>query len=106
MAIDININPKRASKKGNTVCISGDLTIANANYIKQELSQALQKYGILKVNIEAVESLDLSVLQLIFAFQRAAISEDKQIDLKMDLPEDTLRLVKISGLEKIFNQKV
>lgn len=106
MPVHININPKRASKKGNTITLTGDLTIAHATHIKQELMKAMEKYSVIKLEIDKVERLDLSVLQLIYAFQRAAQSSGKEIHLAVSLPEDVEQLVRLSGLEKMYNQSV
>lgn len=106
MPVNISISPKRASKKGNTLHVSGDLTVGNAVYIKEELIKALGKYSLINLEIDEVERLDLSVLQLIYAFQRAALSSGKEVQLGIKLPEDILQLVRSSGLEKIYNQSV
>jgi ABC-type transporter Mla MlaB component len=106
MPVKINISPKKASKKGNTFLLTGDLTIANANYIKQELMKALEKYAVIKLEIDEVERLDLSVLQLIYAFRRAALSSDKEIHVSINLPEDVEQMVRLSGLEKMYNQSI
>jgi len=106
MPVKINMSPKRASKKGNTLLLSGDLTIANADYIKQELMKALEKYTVIKLEIDEVERLDLSVLQLIYAFRRAALSSGKEIHVKVNLPDDVEQMVRLSGLEKMYNQSV
>ena len=106
MPVNINISPKRASKKGNTLHVSGDLTIGNAAYIKEELIKALGKYSLINLEIDDVERLDLSVLQLIYAFQRAAISGGKEVYVGINLPDDIRQLVRLSGLEKIYNQTV
>lgn len=106
MPVNINISPKRASKKGNTLYLTGDLTIANSAYIKEELIKALNKYSLLNLEIDEVERLDLSVLQLIYAFRRAASSSGKEVNLGINLPEDMHQLVRLSGLEKMYNQSV
>lgn len=106
MPVNINISPKRASKQGNTLYVSGDLTVGNAAYLKEELIKALGKYSLINLEIDEVERLDLSVLQLIYAFQRAALSSGKEVQIGMNLPEDIQQLVRLSGLDKIYNQTV
>jgi len=103
MTVKISVIPKRISKKGNTLHIKGDLTVANASLIKEEMMQAWQKYPRLNLTIDEVERLDLSVLQLILAFRLAAQSSGKQIQLGVNLPEELQQLVRQSGLEKVFN---
>jgi ABC-type transporter Mla MlaB component len=104
MPVNINASPKRASKQGNTLYVSGDLTVGNAVFIKEELIKALGKYSLIKLEIDEVERLDLSVLQLIYAFQRAALSSGKEVQIDINLPDDIHQLVRSSGLEKIYNQ--
>lgn len=106
MTVNIQVSPQKASKKGNTIHIQGDLTVANASFIKEEMIKAVEKYSLLKLVIDNVERLDLSVLQLIYAFQIAAVNGGKQVELGVSLPEDLEQLVRKSGLDKIFNQTV
>lgn len=106
MTVSINVSPEKASKKGNTLHIKGELTVANASFIKDEMIKALNKYSLISLSVDEVERLDLSVLQLIYAFQRAARSSGKEVSVNVSLPDDILVLVRQSGLEKVFNQTV
>jgi len=102
----IKITPKKPAKSGNTFHLKGELTVANATYIKEEMMAALQKYTLLKLQVDEVSRLDLSVLQLIYAFQRAARSEGKQVELLISLPDEVDQQVRLSGLESMFNLTV
>lgn len=106
MTVDIEFSPKKASKKGNTLFIKGELTVANAGHIKESMMQGLKEYSLIHLKIDQVNRIDLSVLQLIYAFQQAARSGGKEVQLDINLPEELSLLVHQSGLGKIIDQAV
>ncbi|MFP4092846.1 MAG: lipid asymmetry maintenance protein MlaB [Cyclobacteriaceae bacterium] len=103
MKANISVSPKRKSQKGNALRLQGDLTISNAAYIKDEMIKALDKYNITSLQVSEVENLDLSVLQLIYAFRRAARTGGNEIQLELSLPDEIDLLVRQSGLNQMFN---
>jgi anti-anti-sigma factor len=103
MNATVSVSPKRKNKQGNTLCLQGELTVANAPFIKTEMMKALEEYNITSLRVNEVQNMDLSVLQLIYAIQRAARSGGSEISLDMDLPEETEILIRQSGLDRMFN---
>jgi len=71
--------------------------------IKEEIARLLEKHSTIRLSITEVDQLDLQVLQMIFAFQRAARTEGKEVQLDVQLPEQLQALVQQSGLMAKFN---
>ncbi|MGB3778404.1 MAG: STAS domain-containing protein [Tunicatimonas sp.] len=84
--------------------LKGDLRVANLADIKQQLLDELLGMQHLHVRISNVHALDLSTLQWVYAFGCAASSEGKEVTIKMELPADLEKLVRVSGIKKMFNR--
>ena len=84
--------------------LKGDLRATNLANIKQRLLGELLTLQRLHVRICHVHALDLSTLQWVYAFGCAANSEGKKVTIKMELPADLDKLVRMSGIKKKFNR--
>lgn len=85
------------------VVLKGHLTSNKIDSVMKKLMNALQKTDVLLIHIHEVDMLDLPFLQMIYAFQRAAITEGKQVKINMDLPESMQKIVNLPGLCTKFN---
>ena len=90
--------------KPQEIHINGDLRMANLAAIKEKLLGELLTLRRLHVRIFNVHALDLSTLQWVYAFSCAAKSEGKEVTIKMELPAELDRLVRVSGIKKMFNR--
>lgn len=94
---------KTGNKKNETVkiMISGDFTIDNAHYIKQDLLDNIASTKSINLVVDEVSNIDLTALQLIYALQKSLSKKNIAFSLKVDLPEELLTLVQHAGFEKI-----
>ncbi|MDJ1501419.1 STAS domain-containing protein [Xanthocytophaga agilis] len=74
--------------------ISGNLTLRNATTVKQALIEAQDKYKHLSVLLSEVNSLDVSVIQIIMA----AKSSNPAIQWNITLSDDIQTLLVRAGL--------
>lgn len=70
-----------AKRGAGEILLEGDLTIANANAVLTALKEALADETRDVITIGEVESVDLSCLQLICSFHRAAVAAGREITL-------------------------
>jgi hypothetical protein len=90
--------------KPQEIHINGDLRMANLAAIKEKLLGELLTLQRLHVRIFNVHALDLSTLQWVYAFGCAASSEGKEVTINIELPAELDRLVRMSGIKKMFNR--
>ncbi len=86
------------------VRLNGDLRVVHLANIKEKLLGELLTLQRLHVRICDVHALDLSTLQWVYAFGCAANSEGKEVTINMELPNHLDRLVRVSGIKKMFNR--
>lgn len=90
--------------KSKEIHLKGDLRATNLTSIKEKLLGELFTLQRLHVRICNVHALDLSTLQWVYAFGCAASSEGKEVTIKLELPAELDRLVRVSGIKKMFNR--
>jgi ABC-type transporter Mla MlaB component len=71
----------RAKPKSKEIVLQGDLTIANAKTVLDQLKKALLDKAFDTITIGSVEGLDLTCLQLLCSFHRSAVAVDRHITL-------------------------
>ena len=103
MEVRINVLPATDVNNEHQILLEGYLTASNIAYIKTTVLEALQQQQNIKILLQNVEQLDLSVVQILYAFRRAAKTENKTICIHMDLPHEFQIAVKQSGLDQKFN---
>jgi ABC-type transporter Mla MlaB component len=103
MKVRINVLPATDVNNEHQILLEGYLTSANIEYIKSTVLEALQQHQNIKIQLQNVEKLDLSIVQILYAFRRAAKTENKSISIEMDLPHEFQIAVKQSGLDQKFN---
>jgi ABC-type transporter Mla MlaB component len=57
-------------KKSGQIVLEGDLSIRNANEIKQKIIKSLNEYECLKVVVQNVKDIDLSVFMILYAHKK------------------------------------
>lgn len=103
MEVRIIETPASDSTHEHHILLEGGLTVSNIEPIKETVLAALQQYQSIKIQLQNVEILDLSVLQILYALRRAAKTDSKTIQLEMYLSEELQTLVRQSGLDRKFN---
>lgn len=93
---------KTGNKKNETVkmIISGDFTIDNADEIKHDLLKNIAGTKSINLVIDEISNIDLTALQLIYALEKSLLNKDIAFSLKVNLPEELLKLVQHAGFEK------
>ena len=90
--------------KEKQICLQGDLSVGRLENIKEQLLSELFNLQLLHITISDVNTLDLFTLQWIYAFSCAANTEGKVVIITLDLPAKFDKLVRISGIKKMFNR--
>ena len=87
-----------ASSEENVLTLKGELNIFQADQLKAELIQALDKTQRIVIDLRAVTDVDLSALQLLCAAHKSAVAKEKQLLLAPGLPEKLDRQIRKAGL--------
>ncbi|HAM98143.1 MAG TPA: hypothetical protein DCQ26_05995 [Marinilabiliales bacterium] len=92
-------------KKNNSVNLTmkGKLTISNMAQIEQEFKKAVKDCNKCVIVLSEVEEADLSILQLLKAFELTCKKKKIDVTINMNLNEDHASLFAKSGLNSIFN---
>ena len=57
-------------KKSGQIVLEGDLSIRNANEIKRKIIKSLKDYEYLKVIVQNVKDIDLSVFMILYSYKK------------------------------------
>ena len=85
------------SGTNGTLLLSGSLTIQQALPLKETLLRAVGEVNQLAVNLEHVEGMDLTALQLLCAAHRDLVKRGKKVTREGTIPEIVHRIVRESG---------
>jgi ABC-type transporter Mla MlaB component len=77
---------KESPGEGHVVTLTGELTIACAEELKAKLSQLLQKFADIRIQLVDVSAVDLSWLQLLCSAHRTAAALGKALTLEGEMP--------------------
>jgi len=96
----------KKSEKKATAILNKELTIFSIETAKEEFEVLLDNFKEVTLSLKEVENIDLSYLQLIYAFGKAA--KEKEIDIIVDgrLPEEQHQLIEHSGLTKVLESNI
>ncbi len=96
------ITVRGSKKKGAQIRIDGDFNIYTAAESKQQLLDALNAHAAFDVNIEAVEEIDTSGVQLLLLMQREARRANKSLTLSGMSPAiaDIVALLNLAELSE------
>ncbi|MEO5339160.1 MAG: STAS domain-containing protein [Magnetococcus sp. MYC-9] len=92
--IDFSLDDSGTS---GTLMLSGSLTIQQAMPLKELLLRAVGEVNQLTINMEQVERLDLTALQLLCAAHRDLLKSGKQCVRQGTLPDALQRAVREAG---------
>lgn len=100
-----NINPDTtfsAAAKQELV-FTGDLKIQNANNILNEMQNSFAN-GVFNIRIKEISSLDLTFIQLLYAYCKTAAQQKINIHINWETSSEYESLIKNCGFEELFNQ--
>jgi anti-anti-sigma regulatory factor len=87
------------------VCkFSGDLGISSIQETYQVLQKLELSFPVYKCFVTDVDSIDLSFLQMLFAFGKKLKDSGKEISFEFTLDEEYQRIFHRSGLEDAFDK--
>lgn len=101
--ININITSTEIEgKEAGQIIFEGDLSIQNAQLIKDKILDALETYENLKVVVQNMSDMDLSVFQILYAFKKSSEKNNKLTLFEFNIPETTKSIIKNSGIYELF----
>jgi anti-anti-sigma factor len=80
--------------------LEGSLGIHKAHSIKEEITEAVEKNKKVMINLSHVESIDLSIIQLLYAARRYAEKKKRELHLTGNLQDEVRDSFLIGGFCK------
>jgi anti-anti-sigma regulatory factor len=93
--IDLKTN---ATGNIGEVIIRGDMIVQNVSELKKYLLDVFKNYDHLKINIENVDNIDLSHLQLLCSAHKYAIKQKKHFELGKKIQGSYKKAIDVSGI--------
>lgn len=84
-------------EESTLLCLEGAIDIASAAELKRLLTEALSKAKEVRVTFENVSSLDVTVVQLLWAAAREARASGLEFALEGAVPEPVLKALGSTG---------
>jgi len=94
---------RKKDVKNGTILFEGELTYNEVDEIKKKITPTIQKYDELNIQLRNIENLDLTCIQLLFAFQKSFRALNKKLTFDIELPNDIKALIEHSGFSQIIN---
>jgi len=98
--MDLHIETAPGDNGAVKIVLQGNLSIRHATAIKEALVQNSGAGKSLQLVLEAVTSLDLAVIQLLYAAKKA--NANSTVVIK-ELPPTILELIERAGLERLLH---
>lgn len=89
---------KTKSSTTKDVVLSGSLSLGAAGEIRSRLLQALDEADTIKILLQDVEDIDLSLIQIICAIHRSAMQKNKSLIMQDSLPDEFIQIIEDAGL--------
>jgi ABC-type transporter Mla MlaB component len=99
----VNTQNDRTQTGNGNVFLEGELTIAQAGQLRNDLNEVLKKHDTVKVTVQNVTSMDLTCIQLVYAFMKTCTQQNKKALLDIKLDSDLEVLLTKCGLK--FNRQ-
>jgi len=96
------IPSKRKAVKKTKVVFSGELTIGNSSAIHEKVASVFDQYELIDFSLKEVRELDLSIIQMLYAYKRDLEKAGKTVNITADLPREIKHLVQLSGFSPIL----
>lgn len=100
----VNLTPsKRKKVRKVKVEIEGDLSIINIYKVKKEIISVFENFDVVDINLDKIVNMDMSCVQLLLAVKMYYSSLDKEITLRINLPEELKSVIANSGFKSLIN---
>ena len=90
---------KTKSSAVKEVVLSGSLSLRAASEIRKQLLHALDEADTIKLLLQDVEDIDLSLVQIVCAVHRSAIQKNKSLIMQDNLPDEFIQIIEDAGLD-------
>ena len=87
-------------KDSGTLILTNSLSILDSEHLKNVALEAFENVQSFDINIEALHSIDLSGIQILYSVFQTAKNLKKKISITGNLPEDLIKDIESAG----FNQ--
>lgn len=94
---ELKITEDKKDPKIVSVAFKGKLSVENTNVFRDEVLKIIAPYEIFNIEINNVETIDLSFYQLLLATKKSIEAKNKQFNLMMMLSQEKLDLLKQAG---------
>lgn len=85
------------------IVLTGQLTINTIDKIMAKMKEIIVKPSEVSIQVEDVENMDLTFIQLIFAIKNSGKKEKYKVEVSFDLSEELTSLITNAGFQKILN---
>lgn len=99
MGHSLKISENGAGKEGVLV-LMGNVTIMEALETKEKLLEAIKEVDVLHVDVQAIESVDVTFIQLLCAAHRECFLSKKEVFLQGDLVDTLEEFLERAGYSK------
>lgn len=87
----------------NTLELNGSLIINHIENIYSELKEKIEFSKKHVVELKSVDGIDLTIIQLLLAMKKEFASYGTDFEVKLDLSEEHVQLLKNSGFDSQFH---
>jgi anti-anti-sigma factor len=102
---DVFINQIKNDDGSAVITLSGNLTISNSEKIQHSLIEAFKLSINISIEINEIENIDLSFIQLIYSLSKESKNFGKNINITSKLNEDMRLLIENAGFSKLLNSQ-
>lgn len=88
----------------SVMVFSGDLSVARAAELQQQLLKAATTVSHMHVKVAEVETMDLSFLQLLLSWAQSMKQSGKKLTFDFQLDEEFARIFEESGFRTAFSE--
>lgn len=97
-----NVSIKLLDDK-SIITFRGALNISHIVALKQELEELITFDNNIEIQIESIESLDITFIQLLVSMRNSCVSKNTSFNIACQLSDDLLSLMKNAGLNDFLN---
>lgn len=103
-SLKLKSNGKKKDKD-YTLNLGGDLSLNSISEIHEELKKELDKVNSLQIVLNEVEQIDITLIQVLYAIEKEFKTENKSVQITMNLSDQDELLLKRTGFNKYFEKQ-
>lgn len=97
-----NVNIKLLDNK-SIVVFRGALNINHISAIMEEIEELVNFENDVDIQIDSPESIDITFMQMLLAMRNSCIKKGSRFEIKSQVSDDILALMKNAGLDEFLN---